>query len=183
MEPVEVLKRLPRSGWLLAGVPQVESVAEHSFATALLAYYISAIVNQDPGAQGLAGPLEVGRVLSVALLHDLAESSLTDLPRRTTRLLGDEVKYAAEERALAHIFAGAAAADSYRALWAEYRSAATPEARLVHDADKLEMLFQAFGYEQAGHRNLGEFWEGHRWYYQVSERIYDALRRRRAHLT
>ena len=31
------LKRMPRSGWLMRGVPHVESVAEHSFGVAFVA--------------------------------------------------------------------------------------------------------------------------------------------------
>ena len=31
------LKNLPRAGWLLLGIPQPESVAEHSFRVAIVA--------------------------------------------------------------------------------------------------------------------------------------------------
>jgi putative hydrolase of HD superfamily len=174
------LKRLPRSGWLLAGVPQPESVADHSFATALLAYWIAEEINRDPASQGLAAPLDVGQVLAIALLHDLAESSLTDLPRRATVLLGEAAKHAAEEQVMAQLFAGDQTEAHPLDLWREYAAAATAEARLVRDADKLEMVSQALVYEQAGQRNLDEFWEGHRWHYPMSRQIYEALRRRRA---
>ena len=40
-------------------------------------------------------------------------------------------------------------ADSFGALWREYEAHATPAARLVKDADKLEMLLQALEYERA----------------------------------
>ena len=33
-------------------------------------------------------------------------------------------------------------------LWQEYESGTTPEALIVKDLDKLEMLFQAFEYEK-----------------------------------
>ena len=179
LEPVGVLKRLPRTGWLLAGVPHVESVAEHTFATALLAFYLAGYVNQNPGAQGLTGPLEVGRVLAIALVHDLAEGALTDLPRRATQLLGEEAKHTAEALALTQMFEAVEGGAYYQALWQEYAGAATPEARLVRDADKLEMIQQALWYEQTGQRNLREFWEGHHWHYPICDQVYKALRRQR----
>ncbi|MGL4648612.1 MAG: HD domain-containing protein, partial [Caldilineaceae bacterium] len=63
------LKRLPRTGWLLAGVRPAESVADHSYATALLALALADSINRDPQAQGLSEVLDVGRVLQIALLH------------------------------------------------------------------------------------------------------------------
>ena len=42
------LKRLPRAGWLLAGVRDPESVAEHSFRVGVLAYIIAALEGADP---------------------------------------------------------------------------------------------------------------------------------------
>jgi putative hydrolase of HD superfamily len=95
-------------------------------------------------------------------------------------LLGEAVKHAAEEQAMIQLFAGDPAGSRSLDLWREYAAAATPEARLVRDADKLEMVFQALVYEQAGQRNLDEFWEGHRWHYPISRQIFEALRRRRA---
>lgn len=172
------LKRLPRTGWLLAGVPAVESVADHTCATALLAWALAAAVNADPAAEGLAAPLAVERVLGMALLHDLAESVLTDLPRRTTELLGEETKHAAEAQTVAAITAGLAGGEEAAALWQEYAGGQTAEARLVKDADKLEMVHQAGRYARAGGGALAEFWEGHRFHYAASEALFAALRRR-----
>ena len=84
------------------------------------------------------------------LVHDLAEGLLTDLPKRSTELLGKEVKHTAEAKAMAIILGAIANGDKYARLWEDYNSAATPEARLVRDADKLEMLHQALVYERAG---------------------------------
>lgn len=35
------LKRTPRAGWLLAGVPTPDSVAEHSYRVGIIAYVIA----------------------------------------------------------------------------------------------------------------------------------------------
>ena len=107
-------------------------------------------------------------------MHDLAESSVTDLPRRATQLLGKEVKHRAEARALAYLSQDAPQAELL-ALWSEYSELSTPEGRVVHDADKLEMVHQALSYERAGNQNLGEFWQEYSWHYPISSELYAAL--------
>ena len=93
----------PRTGWLLNGVTPCESVADHTCATALVAMWLAAQINADWAAAESHPPLDVGRVAQIALLHDLAESVLTDLPKRATALLGADVKHAAEETILADL--------------------------------------------------------------------------------
>ena len=48
----------------------------------------------------------------------------------------------------------------WREIWDEFEAQETPEAKLVRDADRLDLLVQALAYERAaGSRELGEFWE------------------------
>lgn len=177
------LKVLPRTGWLLAGISRPESVAAHSFSVALLTLALAELINLDPAAEALDEPIRVERALRLALLHDLGESRITDLPKRTTELIGDEVKRQAEASAMRMILGelpqGPAALD----LWIEYIQASSPEARLVKDADKLEMVHQALRYERTQGVELDEFLHGHRWYYGVSQRLFAALRSRRTSRT
>ncbi len=62
------LSRSPRSGWLLAGVRDPESVAEHSHRAAVLAYIIATMEGADPH-----------RACTLAVFHDLPETRTTDL--------------------------------------------------------------------------------------------------------
>ncbi|MEZ4728384.1 MAG: HD domain-containing protein [Caldilineaceae bacterium] len=179
---LQVLKQLPRTGWLLAGVAQPESVAEHSFVTCWVALLLAEAINESYQEQGLTQPLDVAKVAQLALVHDVAESMVTDLPKRSTELLGKTVKYQAEAAAMRQIFQEMPNSAAYLAHWQEYVDDATPEARLVHDADKLEMIHQALCYEQAGQRNLGEFWQDHQWHYPVSRDLFAALCRFRFNL-
>jgi putative hydrolase of HD superfamily len=165
LSAISDLKSLPRTGWLLAGVALPESVADHTCGVALLTLALAAEINANPAAQGLGGPLDAGRAVAIALVHDLAEYAVTDLPRRATALIGAEAKHAAERRALEELLAGLAGGDALLTCWEEYDAAATPEARLVRDADKLDMLHQALRYQQRGHTNLAEFTQGHAWAY------------------
>ena len=175
LDQVNHLKQLPRTGWLLAGVAQAESVAEHSYAVTLLALVLAETINTDWAVQGVDGPLAIDQVVRVALVHDLAESVLTDLPKRSADLLGRAVKHAAEARALVQLLADVPNAALYQQRWTEYATAATPEARLVRDADKLEMVHQALCYERRGHTNLHEFWSGTTWHYPASQALFEQL--------
>jgi putative hydrolase of HD superfamily len=179
IDRVNDLKQLPRTGWLLAGVNLPESVAEHSFVTTLLAWQLAEAITADWATQGLHQPLDVDGVLRMALVHDLAESLLTDLPKRTTDLIGRIAKHEAEARAMVQLLADVPGGDAPIALWAEYIATETPEARLVHDADKLEMVHQALCYEASGHSNLYEFWQGHVWHYPMSQALFSAWEQRR----
>jgi putative hydrolases of HD superfamily len=169
------LKQLPRTGWLLAGVNAPESVAAHSYATAILALLLADVINADWSGQGLARPLDSERILRIALIHDLTESLLTDLPKVSAELLGREAKLAAEAYAAQQIFATAPDSAVYADLWAEYAAGATPEAQVVRDADKLELVHQALRYEAYGHPNLAEFRAQPQLHFAASASLYQRL--------
>jgi putative hydrolase of HD superfamily len=169
------LKRMPRTGWLLRGVPHVESVAEHSFGVAFVALALA-------GALAEEHSLDLEKVLIMALLHDLAEVRLTDLPLPAVRLIPAEVKSRAEEKAIAALLAPLPNAGRLQALWHEFEDRDSPEGRLVRDADKVEMMVQCLRYEQAGSRGLDEFWQNmdrQEWYYGLCGELYARLRARR----
>jgi putative hydrolase of HD superfamily len=167
---VAALKLLPRAGWLQRGVTGAESVAEHTFGVAVLALLIGDRVGtaahdlEDTGAKGDTGQpglaIERGKLLAIALLHDLAEALLGDLSASARRLIGADAKRAAERRAIEELFAGLPNRAEYMALWDEYAAGSSAEARLVKQLDRVEMLAQALAYERAGSRTLAEFWAG-----------------------
>jgi putative hydrolase of HD superfamily len=151
------LKRLDRTGWVLRGLPPgAESVAAHSYGVALTAMLLA----DECAARGVE--VDAGRVVRIALLHDLQETRTGDMPRTVAAYYGAEARRAAERAAFDDIMrgAGAAHADRYAALHEDYESRASLEARLVKAADVIDLLAQALAFERAGSRGLGEFWEG-----------------------
>lgn len=134
------LKDTPRAGWLLRGIRDPESVADHSWATALLCYLYAPVAGADPA-----------RSVEIALVHDLAESVTGDLPRRVDPPAGApsaERKSELEREAFRALFpAGSERADAVRALWEEYEEGATIEARFARDMNLVDMCFQALIYE------------------------------------
>jgi putative hydrolase of HD superfamily len=157
------LKRTPRTGWLDRGVPaeQTESVADHSFRVAVLAWL---------AAQVADAKLDPDRVLALALLHDVSEALTGDLPpydpaaiaaapddaTRRAFLDGRHVrapdhaaaKRAAEAAAMTDLLADlpAALATALERLWGEWVTGVTAEARFVKQADKLETFLQSREY-------------------------------------
>jgi putative hydrolases of HD superfamily len=149
------LKSLPRTGWLLRGVRDVESLADHSFGVAWAAMLLADCAR----ARGMH--VDVERVLRMALLHDLTEARTGDLPATVKKYFGADALHAADERIAAEMLGplGRVGAD-YIKLWREYEARASLEARIVKAADKIDLLVQANEYEKGGAQALSEFWEG-----------------------
>lgn len=134
-----ILKTTPRTGWHLRRVPQPENVAAHSWGTAMVALVLAEMSDVD---------LDRGKLLSMAVLHDLAESEMSDIPKPAVRFLPDGAKVDAEQQALAEMLRGLPMSDDWTALMRDYDGEASPEAQLVRDADRLEFLLQAWVYRQ-----------------------------------
>lgn len=138
------LKAVRRSGWAeRLGLEGAESVADHTYATAFVAMVYSDIMG-----------LDTGRVVRMALLHDLAESVTGDI---TPGSLPEGKKESDERAAMDAILAllPEGARGAYREAWAEYAAGESREASLVRQADKLEMAMQARRYAHAG--DIGPF--------------------------
>lgn len=149
------LKRLDRTGWVLRGLaPGAESVAAHSYGVALTAMLLADRV----AARGT--PIDIEKVMRMALLHDLTETRLGDLPQTAARYFGEEARRKAARRAFADIIASLdeTTRDGYLALHDEYEERVSLESRLVKAADVIDLLAQALAFERAGSRGLDEFW-------------------------
>ena len=131
------LKHTPRAGWLLLGIGQPESVAEHSFRVGMVGMALA----------GLAGA-DMGRVAALCLAHDMAETRITDV----ASVARAYVTTAAPEAVTAHQTSAMPAdvAKAFQALTAEYEAGQTLEAQVARDADKLETLLQAVEYATQG---------------------------------
>jgi len=132
------LKNVPRSGWLLLGIPSPESIAEHSFRIGMVGIVLASIEGAD-----------VGRTAALCLVHDAHETRIGDVPSVGRAY----VTTAIPEAVTAHQTAAMpdAAAKVVQDLVAEYEATATLESRVAHDADKLETLLQALEYRARGH--------------------------------
>ncbi|GII87790.1 haloacid dehalogenase [Sphaerisporangium siamense] len=137
---VGLLKRYKRTGWLVAGVRDPESVADHSFRTAIIAVAITALEGGN-----------VERAALLSLLHDTQETRTTDIPyvgKRYLKTTPNEVVTADQLNGVpeqVRAIIGAAVG--------EYEEKESLEAVCARDADKLECLIQAIEYREQGNRN------------------------------
>jgi 5'-deoxynucleotidase YfbR-like HD superfamily hydrolase len=133
------LKNLPRAGWLFLGIPQPESVAEHSFRVGMVGITLAAMEGAD-----------AGRTAALCLMHDAHETRIGDVPSVGRAY----ITTAAPEAVTAHQVAGVPdeVAKVMQELTAEYEATKTLESRLAHDADKIETLLQAVEYQAQGYK-------------------------------
>jgi putative hydrolase of HD superfamily len=152
------LKRLYRQGWLKRGLPEglCESVAEHSFGTALLALLLAGRSGQCGGF----GVLDSGHAALLALVHEMGESYAGDIT--PVDGVSREEKESLERRAILRSLEGHPDRDWFLSLWEEFEEGATPEAAFVRQLDRLEMGLQAALQEAEGFPGMGEFYESAR---------------------
>ena len=145
------LKREPRKGWQKRVEGRVESVADHSFAVALLALY-----------EGERRGYDLERILKLALIHDLEEAIVGDLTPQDKARLGPNRVEKARERAIRVLLSKLPSKSraSYLELWTDLKERRSKEARLVHELDKVEMAFQTHEYgKRTGQRRMRDFYE------------------------
>lgn len=162
------LKRSARTGWVQRGVANAEDVAAHSYGVTFTALIL---------AQNVVQPLDLEKVLIMALLHDLPEGLTTDIPSPAWRFLPNGVKIDVERGAMVEILGDVSFAPQFMGYWEELHEQRTQEALLVHDADKLDMYLQALIYEQqTSNRQLAEFWETpYAFFFAEAQEIFDEL--------
>ena len=167
------LKRTVRTGWVQRGVPNPENVAAHSFGVAFAVLTLAAQLTE---------PIDLERALGMAVLHDLPEGLTTDIPTPAWRFLPANIKTTVEREAMNEILAGMPAiAPTLLSYWEELHANQTIEAKLVHDADLLDLLVQAYQYEQqTGNQHLAEFWDDvGAFHFLASQAVFDALIQKR----
>ncbi|MCA2224028.1 HD domain-containing protein [Nonomuraea aurantiaca] len=138
---IGLLKRYKRTGWLVAGVRDPESIADHSFRAAVIASVITALEGGNPE-----------RAAFLSLFHDTQETRVTDIPYIGKRYL----KAAPNEEVTADQVRGIPepVAEMVGGAVGEYEEKSTLEAVCARDADKLECLIQAVEYREQGHQNV-----------------------------
>lgn len=157
------LKRKKRRGWIVHGIKNSESTAEHIFRMAILAWIL-----------GRKRRLNLEKVIKMALIHDICEVYAPDetpydplLPKdprereKIKKILKKWPKFTPAQKRKRVI-------DKYskevkgleklteklppdlraeiRNLWREFELGLSPEGRFVHQADKAENLLQGLEY-------------------------------------
>jgi putative hydrolase of HD superfamily len=136
-----MLKRAKRSGWWIAGVKDPETIAEHSFRTAVIASVLALMEGADPAKACL-----------LAVFHDTQETRVSDIPHIGRRYLeaASNESVTADQVSAAH----PAVRAGVQRIVEEYENGDSLEWVCAHDADKLECLVQAVEYREQGYQNV-----------------------------
>jgi len=132
------LKRLTRAGWLLLGIPQPETVAEHCFRAGAVGIALAALEGAD-----------VGRTAALCLLHDSHQTRNGDVLSVARAYVTTAVPAAVTAHQTSAM--PTVTAKIFQDLVAEYEAGQTLESQLARDADDIETLLQAAEYGAQGH--------------------------------
>lgn len=94
-EIIHPLDRIPRAGYVLRGVPEPESVAAHAHFVALLALLLA---DEYPDL------FDHDKTLAMALIHDLSEARLMDIPMPYADAYMSDAKSQAEQAVIEDLF-------------------------------------------------------------------------------
>jgi putative hydrolase of HD superfamily len=142
------LKRVLRTGWLLRGVPpsQAEDVAGHLHTTAILAFLLAKQSDE---------PVNFQQVLLMALIHDIPEVEVGDIPMSAQRADPGirEAKVKAENNAMKKIlsYLPQDLQTELNAAWSAYTQGTSIEARIVEVADRLATTLHAVQLVKSGY--------------------------------
>ncbi len=146
---ISKLKSLKRSGWVREKIKNSESVADHSFRSAVLAMILAPYLKVD----------EL-KFIKMMVIHDIGEAEIGDIVWQRGRKISDNTRLDKEKRELAAIKKIFKSIDpQYPKLFHELLARKTREAQLVWEIDKLETAIQAKEYADQQKKNLGEFIE------------------------
>ncbi|RUS34079.1 HD domain-containing protein 2, partial [Jimgerdemannia flammicorona] len=134
---IENLKRTKRTGWVDNGIKGPESIADHMHRMAVMAMLFD---NKS---------LDTSKCVKMAIVHDLAESVVGDITPHMNVSKTEKHKLELDAiESFRTLLGDTPQSREIRNLWQEYEDASTPEALLVKDLDKFEMLVQAVEYEK-----------------------------------
>lgn len=136
------LKKTQRTGWVTRiGMENPESVADHTFRTAILAMIIADMKK-----------LDAEKMIRMALLHDLQEVVMGDWDVFAKKKLGFENFKRKEKESIRKVLSELPKnlEKKYLEIWEEFHENKTEEAKLVNNIDKIEFVIQAMEYEKDG---------------------------------
>jgi len=137
---LRALNNLSRTGWMLRGVPgcNAETVAQHSFTAALIALELAW------EARGRGFEVDPLRASVIALLHDVAEAWMGDIPKPAGL---EEVKARLEDEAVE----SSPLSPLAKSLYHEFNSRSTVEAAIARAAELLATHLAATWYRGEGY--------------------------------
>ncbi len=121
---VGMLRYTPRTGYQFLGTGK-ENVAEHSHRVSVIGYVLAKMAHAD-----------IAKTVFMCLFHDLAESRTGDF-----NYVNKMYNQADSRLAMQHATEGTGLQEDILSFWDELEENNSLEAKLAHDADQLDLLF------------------------------------------
>lgn len=144
---IGALRNIPRQ-WARFHLPFVQNLTEHHFRVVWLALIIAAREGQG----------NTDKIMKMAICHDIAESRTGDVD-----YLARQYVERHEDKAVTDMLADTSIGKEFVKLWQEYEDRQTIEAKIVKDADNLDVDLDLREQAATGHR-LADEWEMQRGY-------------------
>lgn len=140
------LKRHRRNGWLLAGVKNPDTIAEHALRAAQIGYLL-AVMEKNSNPE---------KVATMLIIHDNSATRIDDQDKVAARYFSNkDARQNAQKEQLENL--QNEVAEKWNTYFSEYENRTTPEGIIAKDADWLETAFQAKEYFDLGHESTTDF--------------------------
>ncbi|CAG2111597.1 unnamed protein product [Medioppia subpectinata] len=146
---INKLKHLDRKGWTIQdrAINKPETVAGHMYRMAVMAMLYTPDTTDTL--------VDRNRLVRLTLIHDMAECLVGDI----TPFDGISVdeKHKLENNAMNYLVSllPAKSSEEFKDLFDEYERQETPEAKIVKEFDRFDVMLQAFQYEQLEYETKG----------------------------
>ena len=136
-------RRVKRTGWVMQGVRDTESIMEHMYATWFIGLvFLPNECEQIPG-------YDKQKILSMLIVHDLAETKLEDIPKYEKPKIPDYDKRE-HETMLTMLLKGTydsmSTLDGYVEAWSSWYERKEENARIAKDIDTVQAIYQFLVY-------------------------------------
>jgi putative hydrolase of HD superfamily len=170
---VEKLKGMKRQGWVINGIKNPESAAQHNFRASLMTWVL---------AQKKRG-LDMEKILKISFIHELGkiyagditpyDTMLSERPAKNKEVLKNwpklpeskwnqlaKARFKKEEKGFNKIVSKLPARLKNEAvkIWLEYKKGTSPEAKFFRQVDGLENFLQAMEYNKKYNKPSKESW-------------------------
>ena len=150
---LNTLKELPRTGWILRGIPksECESIAEHTASLTWLVLMTTPLLEKEYKEQNKLQKIDGRKILEMALIHDIPEVRIGDIDRQGSISFGPGFKQMKKkgENLIFETLLSEISKETENHLieiWNELRRKETIEARFVNELDHIDAAIQALTY-------------------------------------
>lgn len=157
--------------WVRLNTPEFANHAEHLFRV----FWIAMIISAHEGGDS-------AKIAKMALVHDIDESRATDVD-----IIARQYTERKELLAISDILEDTAIEEEFLALWKEYSKRESLEAKIVKDADNLDVDFELAEQMARGnnistkHDEIREFVAKNKLYTKTAKQLYELIDKDKVH--